>query len=575
MFSIFEKVSSRSLRRLSYKFVDGSHNHVNGRRCFSVVSSKSWVDWDENHVASSKMKDIPRHDLGLSFPEFIMKDFAKHGEKIAIVDGTSGEKRTFGDLTRHVDSIGLGLKETYGIGKGDVVALMSPNHADYFSCVNSCMKIGASVTVINPIYTFHEVSKQLLDCDAKLIIAHSDNLSTAQEAAKAKSEASGVECKAITIQDEVDELKSTAGVLHAADIDVVNDTALLPYSSGTTGLPKGVMLTHENLVSNILQSVEGELKFYSPDDVTLSPLPMFHIYSFLVSLHLPLFSGTPLITMKAFDMELFCKLVEEYKATRMHIVPPIVLGLAKHPIVDKYDMSSLQVGISAAAPLGGDIERAMSKRLNCSLKQAWGMSELSPIGTLNPDCTPKSGTVGPPVSNTQAKITCLETGANLPPGGSGELHIRGPQVMKGYLGQREKTEECLSADGWLKTGDIASIDEDGYVTIEDRAKELIKVLGFQVAPAELEALLITHPDIIDSCVIPVLDDKTGEIPRAYVVLKPESVGKVSEEEICQFVEERVAKYKRLGAGVVFCDAIAKTASGKILRREMVARDRGA
>ena len=200
------------------------------------------------------------------------------------------------------------------------------------------------------------------------------------------------------------------------------------------------------------------------------------------------------------------------------------------------------------------------------------MSELSPVGTANPDDKAKSGSVGPPVSDTSAKIICLDSGKALPPGETGELCIKGPQVMKGYLGQPEKTEECLDQDGWLRTGDVAHIDVDGYVTITDRQKELIKVLGFQVAPAELEAVIVTHPGVNDSCVIGVPDEKTGEIPRAYVVLKPECVGSVSEQEIADFVCSRVADYKRLGGGVVFCDAIPKTASGKILRREVVAMD---
>lgn len=241
-----------------------------------------------------------------------------------------------------------------------------------------------------------------------------------------------------------------------------------------------------------------------------------------------------------FDLELFCKLVEEHKPQRAHLVPPIILGLAKHPMVDNFDMSSLNMIISAAAPLGAEVEQATCQRLDCGVKQAWGMSELSPIGTITSDYNIKSGSIGPLASSTYGKIIDIETGRSLGPNEEGELVLKGPQVMLGYLDAADKTAECLSKDGWLRTGDVARYDEDGFFYITDRLKELIKVRGFQVAPAELEALLLTNEHVKDAAVIPVLDEASGELPRAYVVLKDtEEAGRKTEHDIEEWVKERV------------------------------------
>jgi 4-coumarate--CoA ligase len=266
-----------------------------------------------------------------------------------------------------------------------------------------------------------------------------------------------------------------------------------------------------------------------------------------------------------FDLEEFCKTVQEHRPERSHLVPPIMLGLGKHPMIDKYDMSSLRCIISAAAPLGIDTENAVKERFpGIQVKQGWGMSELSPLGLLNSDFNAKPGSVGPLVSNTYAKVVG-EDGKSLPAGENGELLIKGPQVMMGYLDDPDKSAECLSHSGWLRTGDIAHYDEEGYFFITDRIKELIKVRGFQVAPAELEALLLNHEAIMDVAVIQVPDEASGEVPRAYVVLKdPE--GGVTQEDIKEWVKERVAPYKRLEGGVIFTNVIPKSASGKILRR---------
>lgn len=279
--------------------------------------------------------------------------------------------------------------------------------------------------------------------------------------------------------------------------------------------------------------------------------------------------GQELITMsERFDIEKFCQLVQDHQPKRAHLVPPIILGLAKHPVVDKFDMTSLKMILSAAAPLGKETTEGIKSRLGLHVKQLWGMSELSPLGTINSDANARDGSIGQLAASTEGKIIDPETGKSLGPNENGELCIRGPQVMLGYLNDREKTKECISDEGWLRTGDQCYCDNDGYFYITDRIKELIKVRGFQVAPAELEELLLTNEHVQDVAVIPIPDEASGEIPRAFVVLKPSSSSDplVTETYLQDWVKERVSPYKRITGGVVFTDLIPKSASGKILRR---------
>jgi acyl-CoA synthetase (AMP-forming)/AMP-acid ligase II len=452
------------------------------------------------------------------------------------------------------------------------------------------------VTPVNPIYTEHELAKQLKASGATFVISAADSFEITTKAAKQAD----CEVKHIVLGDtspvgavSFDSLRRSGGSVEQVDLDTTpgGDLILLPYSSGTTGLPKGVMLTHNNMISNLYQSNYGEGRFYS-NDVILSPLPMFHIYGLLFSLLLSCSKGQTLVTMPRFDLDKFCSIVETYKCTRAHLVPPIVLQLAKDPLIDEYDLSSLEMIVCAAAPLQADLERAAGERLNLSIKQAWGMSELSPIGTCVADdeMKPFSGTVGPPAAGTSMKIISLGDedaeedcgtvdpsvrleGVGLAPGEVGELCVKGPQVMKGYVRAPEKTQECLTDDGWLLTGDVAYMDEDGFVFITDRIKELIKYKGYQVPPAELEDVVMTHPEVQDCTIIPVEDDEAGELPRAYVVPKEGVALEGLAQSVMDFVAERVAPYKKLRGGVVFTDSIPKTASGKILRRLVIDQDR--
>jgi len=512
--------------------------------------------------------------------EFITEKWKPHGghldEKVAIIDGTTGLQRTFRDQYETIGALAATLHGEMGVGRDSTVAIYSPNHVDFLSVTLAVSLCGGKLTPVNPAYTPGELEVILERSKTSVLFAHVSTLNNALVAAKHCSHVRHI----VVIPDDPSEPlpEGTVALQALCDpgrkihktADFVEDTnsytCILPYSSGTTGLPKGVCLTHGNLVANLLQFQQVEGPALLPDHKLISPLPFFHIYAFTVSMLYCAWTGNQVITNSGrFDFETFCKLVDEHKPQRAHLVPPILLGLSKSSVVGKYDVSSIDTIISAAAPLSSETETAVEQRLNCLVKQAWGMSELSPIGTCNADSDSRTGSIGPLVSSTEAKVVD-EEGNSLGPNEPGELMIRGPQVMAGYLDDDEKTAECLH-NNWLKTGDLACYDEDGFFYITDRLKELIKVRGFPVAPAELEALLLTHEAIRDAAVVPAPDEESIELPRAYVVLKEdETSSNVSEESIYSWVKEQVAPYKRLDGGIVFVDEIPKSASGKILRR---------
>jgi acyl-CoA synthetase (AMP-forming)/AMP-acid ligase II len=475
----------------------------------------------------------------------------------ALIDGITGRVMTGADLVAAVQGFAGGL-QARRLGRGDVVALMSPNSPAFAVVFHGAAWAGVTLTTANPTYTAGELRHQLTDSKARLLFVPAGLADLAAEAV------AGTGVTEVVILDDAG-LAGFMGpkVMAQVAVDLDRDICVLPYSSGTTGLPKGVMLSHANLVANLMQG--GAMLALPPGSVTLAILPFFHIYGMMVLLNTYLAWGGTVVTLPRFDLEVSLKLIATHRMKLLLVVPPLVLALAKHPMVAEHDLSSVRQIMSAAAPMGVELSTACAERLGCEVMQGYGMTEASPITHLTPPGQSRAGAVGQTVPMTQSRVVDPETLADVPPGEPGEVWVKGPQVMLGYLNNPEATARTVTPDGWLRTGDLGRIDAEGYLWILDRVKELIKVKGFQVAPAELEAMLIAHEDIADCAVIGAPDDEAGERPMAFVVRRAGS--EMTEEAVKAVLAGQVASYKQLSA-VRFVEAIPKTASGKILRRHL-------
>jgi len=503
----------------------------------------------------------------IALTPLVLRRASELQNKPALIDGPSGRTITYAQLADLIAIAAHNLKQR-GFKKGEVFGILSPNCPDYAIAFHAVATLGGVVTPINPLYTKREIEHQLKDAGARFLVTipvfMDKALDAAQEAGIEEvfvfGEAVGATPFASLLVDN--------GRAEQVEIDPREDLVALPYSSGTTGLPKGVMLTHHNLVANIRQ-MEGLCYFFETDTL-ICVLPLFHIYGLVVVLNMGLYTGATIVTMPRFELETFLKTAQDYEVSLAHLVPPIVLALSKHPVVDNYRLPKLRTIFSGAAPLGEELTKACMERLGCSVRQGYGMTETSPVthSSPAPPMTIKFGSVGVPAPNTECKIVDLETGEAQPYGERGEVCVRGPQIMKGYLNNPEATAQTIDVEGWLHTGDIGYADEDGHFFIVDRAKELIKYKGLQVAPAELEAVLVTHPCVADAAVIPCPDEEAGEVPKAIVVLRHPS----DPEAIMEFVAERVAPHKRIRYLEVV-ESIPKSPSGKILRRVLVETDR--
>jgi len=509
------------------------------------------------HTSTLPDVDIPQD---VSITDFTLRKAAQLADQPAIIDGPSGRTVTFRELQDGIRLLAGGLAAR-GFGPGDVLALMAPNIPEYAFFFHGAAYAGGTVTTINPTYTAGEIRHQLQDSGATMLVTISMFLDVANEAIE------GTSVDEVMSIDPVDGVPSMFDLLTseplAEQVPVTNDDiVVLPYSSGTTGRSKGVMLSHGNLTANIAQ-LEHVL-ILEEGDVALAALPFFHIYGMQVLMNGLLANGVTIVTMPRFDLQQALEITQEHKVSWFFAVPPMVLALAKHPLVDQYDLSSIKVVFSGAAPLSAEVGEEAAARLGCAVVQGYGMTELSPVSHATRGFETKAGSSGITVSNTECRIVDLE-GNDLGIGEDGELWIRGPQVMKGYLNNEEATAETIDDDGWLHTGDVAHFDDDGYIFVVDRIKELIKYKGFQVPPAELEGLLLTHPGIADAAVIGIPDDEAGELPKAFIQLAPGA--EVSEDEIKQFIADQVATYKQIRL-LEFIDEVPKSASGKILRREL-------
>ena len=500
--------------------------------------------------------DVP----AISITEKLFEGMAGRGAEPAIIDGPSGAALSAGDLIERIKRLAGGLTER-GVLPGGTVAMLAPNMPDYPVVFHGVAWGGGTVTTINPTYTAPEIHHQLIDSGAVMLVT----VPAFAKAARAATEGTGVRDIVIIGAETGLSLDDVMGqpLERQVPVELDEHVVVLPYSSGTTGRPKGVMLTHRNLVANVTQA--GAVAGITPEDTAIAFLPFFHIYGMTVLMNLFLQQRARLVTMPRFELEPFLRLIEEHRATRLYVVPPVALALAKHPLVDSYDVSSVEEIFSGAAPLGPETEVAVGARFGARSVQGYGMTEMAPISHMTVSGAVRHGSSGQAVPSTECRIVDAETLQDAAPGEEGELWVRGPQVMKGYLDNEQATAESLTPDGWLRTGDLAVIDADGFMFIRDRLKELIKFKGFQVAPAEVEAALCAHDGIADAAVIGKPDAEAGEVPVAFVVRAPGS--DVGEAELQAHVEGCLAHYKHPGE-FRFVDSVPKSASGKILRRQL-------
>ncbi|KPI96565.1 Luciferin 4-monooxygenase [Papilio xuthus] len=507
----------------------------------------------------------------LNAGDFLLQKIWEHKEKVSMINGATDEKLTYGEIAQEAMNLALSLVKL-GVRRGDVVAICSENRREYWSTVVGVICAGGVVTTINTIYTKDEL-KHVMDiskpkyvfCSPFSYKAQGKNFSTIQYIKKIivfgeEKQKNTLSYNDLTIigRGANSMLKENVNIDQFDAIEVMgqDDVAMIMYSSGTTGLPKGVMITHLNILTACSSTME------TPDFVSLTITPWYHTMG-LISHLIGFVKGKKTIYLPKFDVEQYLQTVEKYKVSQLTVVPPVLIALCKTP--SKHDVSSVMVVVSGAAPLHKETADGVFKRFPNAqaVLQGYGMTEctLAVAINVNPD---KDSSVGQINSNTVVKIVHPETGKVLGPNQEGEICVKSAMIMKGYIGKRKQDD--FDEEGFFKTGDIGYYDEDKYLYIVDRLKELIKYKAYQVAPAELEAVLLKHAGVRDSGVVGVPHPSAGEVPLAFVVVQPDS--KVTEAELQQFVAERLSNPKHLRGGVRFVEAIPKSLTGKILRKDL-------
>ncbi|KAG0723462.1 putative 4-coumarate--CoA ligase 1 [Chionoecetes opilio] len=543
----------------------------------SVASLRAY----SSGIVSSPYNDV--HIPEISVTQYLFDAQEPYADKTALVDGISGHSLTHGEFREQCHRLGSALTRL-GVTKGDVVGLVSPNCPEFAVTFYGVAAIGAVNTTVSSAYLADGIATQLFNSGASVVVAHKGVLPAVREACEACPDVRHIIVIHAAPEDEQAGLLSYQTLLkddgkafpQTVQIDPREDMVVLPYSSGTTGLPKGVMLTHYNLVANMQQLQHEDISTLNntgdKQEVFLGILPYFHIYGMVPCMGMSLVSGSKTVTLPFLKPELFVKTMEKYKITYLHTVPPILDFLASSDMVKPELLAPTHSVLCGAAPIGTTLITDLLKKFGDGIyfQEGYGMTEASPVTHVTPRTKFVMGSTGVSIPNTLTKIVDLNTGKTLQPdGGEGELCVKGPQVMKGYYKNEEATRATIDPEGWLHTGDIARMDQDNNVFIVDRLKELIKVKGLQVAPAELEDLIRQLPDVTDVGVVGMpVDRASGEAPRAFVVLS--SGSQLSLKAIEDFVEGKVPPHKKLAGGLEYVEAIPRSPTGKILRRELKA-----
>ncbi|KAJ2598264.1 hypothetical protein GGF40_002292 [Coemansia sp. RSA 1286] len=535
---------------------------------------------------------IPSTDIPTFFFDRVrqLDEFSSNGTspRPLFIDGSvdNGGSLDLEQFETLCTQLAAGLYHKTGVRQTDVVAVVLPNSIYYPVAILAVLMLGAACTLVNPAYTEREIAHQMEDSGARFAITVADLHPTVAQASpgldasaqilvidKSGAEPSGI----LSIFDVLtDDAFPRVAWTETADSEQDSTPAFIPYSSGTTGMPKGVVLSHRNIIANIQQALSIQTTLDQPR-TSIAILPMFHSFGLLFLCFLMPITAATTVVMPRFEMTRFLHLIETHKVTDAMLVPPIVNALAKMPeAIKKHNLASLAEIVVGAAPLSTSTVMAVEKLMpHVRVLQGFGLTEGSPAISLNPRNRRCVDSVGRLLPNIEAKVLDSD-GRVLGPDAVGELCFRGPNIMLGYLNNPQETQRAIDVDGFFHTGDIGYIDQNQFVFITDRKKELIKYNGFQVAPAELEGILMQHPEVRDCAVIGVFDERRQtEVPKAFVVLETSTRdgqrAAGGAEHIVDWVNGQVAYYKQLRGGYSIVESIPKSASGKILRRMLKAK----